>query len=191
MSRHIAAAFAGVLALSVFAASPALAGPPWIGIELPANPLNPTTRGMYLLVRSYHHGAVTQYPIRGTATGLVDGRRRSVTLEFARTDIPGAMALRKTWPDGGTWVLAINLAGEDGPTALVGVGADGTVRSINVPTQTRGGLTFGRKVTQQDIDAALSAVASADRRAPRDLGAAGALLLVPAAAGLLLARRHR
>lgn len=191
MSRHITAAFAGVLALSVFAASPLLAGPPWIGIELPANPLNPTTRGMYLLVRSYHHGAVTQYPIRGTATGLVDGRRRTVTLEFERTDIPGAMALRKTWPDGGSWVLAINLAGEDGPTALVGVGTDGTVRSINVPTQTRGGHTFGRKVTQQDIDAALSAVASGDRRAPRDLGAAGALLLIPAAAGLLVARRRR
>jgi hypothetical protein len=190
MLRRTALALAATTLLSTALARPAFAGPPWISIELPANPLNPTTRGMYLLVRSYHHGDVLQYPVTGTATGLVDGRKRRLPLSFERTNIPGVMALRQTWPAGGTWVLAINVAGEQGPTALVSVRSDGDVHAIKVPTQTRGGTTYGRKVTQQDVDAALSAVAAVDG-GRRDLGAASALLLVPAAAGLLLVRRRQ
>ena len=60
MFRRLAA-FAAPLVLAALTASPALAGPPWLSIELPANPLNSTTRGMYLLVRTYHHGTVTQF----------------------------------------------------------------------------------------------------------------------------------
>ena len=33
----------------------ALIGPPWISIEYPANPLDPSTRGGYLLVHTFHH----------------------------------------------------------------------------------------------------------------------------------------
>lgn len=191
MLRRTALTLATTALLSTALASPALAGPPWISIELPANPLNPTTRGMYLLVRSYHHGDVMQYPVTGTATGLVDGQKRRLPLTFERTNIPGVMALRQTWPAGGTWVLAINVAGDEGPTALVSVRADGDVHAIKVPTQTKGGHTYGRKVTQQDVDAALNAVASLNDTGTRDLGAASALLLVPAAVGLLLARRRQ
>lgn len=176
--------------LSVSAASVASAGPPWISIELPANPLNATSRGAFLLVRSYHHGDAMQYPIEGTAIGMVNGERRTLALKFDRTNIPGVLALRRSWPTEGTWVLAINAGGDEGPTALVGIGADGDVRSVNVPTQTRDGHTFGRKVTAGDIDATLRAVAMepGDRGG---LGAAGAILLVPVAAGILFARRRQ
>ena len=38
-------------------AAPALAkGPPWISIELPANPYDQTMRGAFLLVHAFHHG---------------------------------------------------------------------------------------------------------------------------------------
>ena len=176
--------------LSAAVTAPAHAGPPWVSIELPANPLNSTTRGMFLLVRSYHHADAITMPVTGTATGMVDGARRQVRLSFERTNIPGVYGVRQNWP-AGTWVLAINVAGEEGPTALVSISADGQVRGVNVPTQTRNGTTFGRKVTQKDVDAALSAVAALDQPASRDLGAAGAALLVPVAAGLVLARRRR
>ena len=188
---HRTALSLGALAfLSLTLASPAFAGPPWVSIELPANPLNPTTRGMYLLVRTYHHGTGVQSPVTGTATGLIDGARRSLPLTFERTNIPGVMALRQTWPAGGVWVLAIGVGDHEGPTALVSIRADGDVHSIKVPTQNREGYIMGRKVTQQDIDAALRKVAAADGNAARELGAAGALLLLPAAAGLLVIRRR-
>jgi hypothetical protein len=176
--------------LSAAVTSPAHAGPPWVSIELPANPLNSTTRGMYLLVRSYHHADAIVMPVTGTATGMVDGARRQIRLTFERTNMPGVYGLRQSWP-AGTWVLAITVAGEEGPTALVSIAADGQVHGVNVPTQTRNGTTFGRKVTQKDVDAALSAVAALDQPVTRDLGAASALLLVPVAAGLLVARRRR
>ena len=71
--RRTAFILAAAALFSAAIASPALAGPPWISIELPANPLNATTRGMYLLVRSYHHADATAMPVTGTATGMVDG----------------------------------------------------------------------------------------------------------------------
>lgn len=188
--RRTAFTLAAAALLSAALASPALAGPPWISIELPANPLNATTRGMYLLVRSYHHADATAMPVTGTATGMVDGVRRQLPLTFERTNIPGVVGLKQTWP-GGTWVLAINVAGDEGPTALVSIAADGQVHGVQVPTQTKGGHTYGRKVTQHDIDTALRTVAALDHAGPRNLGAAGAVLLVPAALGLMLARRRR
>jgi len=192
MSRRIATGLAAVVGLSLAPVAPLFAKPPWVGIELPANPFNRTTRGMYLLVRSYRHASVMEIPVRGNAIGLVDGQRRTVPLRFERTDMPGVMGLRKTWPGEGAWVLVINVGGEtDGSTALVGVASDGAVHSINVPTETRQGQVMGRKVTQQDIDAELRSVsATDDAGASRDLGAS-ALLLVPAAAGLIIARRRR
>lgn len=190
MFHRTALSLGAIALLSATLASPAFAGPPWVSIELPANPLNPTTRGMYLLVRTYHHGTVVQSAVSGTATGLVDGVRRSLPLTFERTNIPGVMALRQTWPAGGVWVLAIGVGDHEGPTALVSIRADGDVHAIKVPTQTREGYIMGRKVTQQDIDAALRKVAAADGNATRDLGAAGALLLLPVAAGLLVVRRR-
>ena len=191
MFRRTAAAVAASLVLGAVAASPAFAGPPWISIELPANPLNPTTRGMYLLVRSYHHASMMESPVIGTATGIMDGQRRTLNLQFEKTSMPGVLALRKTWPSSGSWVLAINVGGKEGPTALVGIGDNGKVRSIDVPTQTRNGHLFGRPVTQQDIDDALRAVAAAHGSRRTDLGAAAALLLVPIGAGLLARRRQQ
>ena len=179
-----------LLALTL-AAAPLHAGPPWISIELPANPLNATTRGMFLLVRSYHHGDAMQMPVRGTATGLVKGKRQTVTLTFERTNMPGVYALRKSWPSDGAWVLAMNVGGREGPTALVGVGSDGRVHSVDVPTQTEGRNTWGREVTEKDIDDALREVASigAPQEADR-AGLAGLALLLPITLGVAALRRR-
>ncbi|HEX6058177.1 MAG TPA: hypothetical protein VFZ11_04085, partial [Gemmatimonadaceae bacterium] len=64
------------------AAAPATAGPPWISIEYPANPLDRTTKGAYLLVHAFHHGTPVGLPVRGTAEGLVNGARRTIALDF-------------------------------------------------------------------------------------------------------------
>jgi hypothetical protein len=87
-------------------------------------------------------------------------------------------------------VLAITTgAGEGGVTALVGIGADGEVRSVKVPRRSAS-QPWGRPVTDQDINATLQAVAvgAPTSAVPR---AASLLLVLPLAAGVVLSRRHR
>jgi hypothetical protein len=178
------------LTLLAAAASPAFAGPPWISIELPANPLDPTTRDAFLVVHTYHHAQVMLSPLTGRAIGMVDGQRRTIELNFTKTSIGGAYALRRTWPAKGAWVLAINTGGDEGGvTALVGIGSDGEVRSVKVPRRSAS-QPWGRPVTDQDINATLEAVAlgTPAHGTPR---AAGLLLVLPLAAGLVLSLRHR
>jgi hypothetical protein len=190
MLRRTALLVPALLALPL-AAAPLHAGPPWISIELPANPLNPTTRGMFLLVRSYHHGDVMQMPVTGSATGLVDGKRQTVSLTFERTNMPGVYALRKTWPSDGAWVLAMNVGGKEGPTALVGIGADGRVHSVDVPTQSEGRNIWGREVTEKDIEDVLKQVAAVGAPEPADrAGLAGIAVLLPFALGIAALRRR-
>src|SRR2546430_17585756 len=88
-------------------ASPALAGPPWISIELPANPYDQTMRGAFLLVHAFHHGKSMGYIVTGTAAGIVNGARQSVPLEFTETSRDGVHALRPTWPTERTCRLVI------------------------------------------------------------------------------------
>ena len=72
------------------AAARTLSGPPWISIEHPVNPYDATTRDAFLLVHAFHHGTPQNFPVTGTAEGMVDGQRRTVNLEFTRTSRSGA-----------------------------------------------------------------------------------------------------
>src|SRR3989454_12444175 len=121
-------------------ASPALAkGPPWISIELPANPYDQTMRGAFLLVHAFHHGKSMGYIVTGTAEGIVNGARQSVTLEFTETSRDGVHALRRTWPTEGTWTLVIkaNQGPGDLATAVVELGPDGEVAAVSGPSMHR------------------------------------------------------
>jgi hypothetical protein len=165
----------------------ASAKPPWVSIELPANPMNRSMNGAYLLVHSYHVGQVAPIPLTGTATGMANGKRQVIALVFEQTDVNGVSAVRRTWPAEGTWVLAINAGGDIGPTALVSI-SDGVVRNVNVPTVTKNGFTTGRKVTQADVEQALKALAVTDEEAPAD-GRNAALALALAGLGVMVVRR--
>ena len=161
LSRFRAASFAGLFAAVL--ATPALAGPPWISIELPVNPYDQSMCGAFLLVHAFHHGTPVGFPIEGTAEGLVNGERRSVKLEFTATSRPGVYALKRMWPTEGTWTLVVKVIQEesDAATAVVELSADGEVASVRVPTQRRGGWTVPAQVSMSDIDAALRARAAA------------------------------
>jgi hypothetical protein len=154
----------GALATIPSPTTDAVVGPPWISIEYPANPLDRTTRGAYLLVHAFHHGTPVGLPVRGTAEGIVDGRRRTVTLEFASTSRPGVYALTRQWPAEGRWLLAITVTqgGTDaGATALVRLAADGAIASVEVPSRQENGYTIPTAVSRRDIERAVAAHAAA------------------------------
>lgn len=137
--------------------SAASAGPPWISIEHPVNPYDAATRGAFLVVHAYHHGTPTQFPVSGTAEGLVNGERKSVRLSFTRTSRPGAFALAKQWPGEGTWTLLVSITQgpRDSVTAVVELGAGGEVASVRVPTARRDGWVVPAAVAMPEVDASL------------------------------------
>jgi len=148
--------------LSVLLAAHALAGPPWISIELPANPYDQATRGAFLLVHAFHHGQPVGYLLTGTAEGIVNGERRSIKLEFSETTRDGVYALKRMWPTDGVWTLVIkaNQGPDDAATAVIELGAEGEVASIRVPVMQRGQWTVPAPVSLGEIDAALKARAA-------------------------------
>lgn len=143
-------------------AAPVSAGPPWISIEYPANPLDQSTRGAYLLVHAFHHGTPMQAPVRGTAEGLVSGERKTVALRFETTSRPGVYALRKQWSDTGVWTLIISVhqGEEDIAQALVEVAADGGISSVRVPTRREREWVIPRKITAQEVEQSLQSRAA-------------------------------
>jgi hypothetical protein len=156
-----------LLALLAIAAAPAIAGPPWMSIELPANPFDRTTRGAYAVVHTYHHDVEVPYIVVGTAEGLVNGQRRSVRLQAEPTGRTGSFAIRKNWTDDGVWVLKIGV--EDVEIGMaIGVGSDGQVSFVRVPTSRNGAP---RQVARAEVETMLRALA--EGRQPPMLAAAG------------------
>lgn len=152
MFRKLSLAALLVTGLPVAAA----AGPPWVSIELPANPWDQTTRGAFLLVHAFHHGLPIQVPVTGVAEGIVNGQRKSVTLTFDKASRPGVYALRNQWGTGGRWVLVITVSQheDDVAQAVVEISETGAVTAVRVPVRAdRDG--FPRRVTQAEVEAAL------------------------------------
>lgn len=190
-SLRTVALVAGLSAL----ASPAFAGPPWISAEFPSNPHETATRGAFLLVHTYHHGTPTQFPLTGTAEGLVNGRRQTLQLEIVATSKPGVYAVRFRPQGGGAWVLAFNLgSGDDGAGMIVAVGKDGQPTTAQVPSRSAEGgrWIIPRSLTPQDIDAALRTQVAVNGASPVDVGSnrvpVGALVALGLVLGIPLAR---
>jgi hypothetical protein len=160
------AAAAGTLAATTpripiaAAASSRLAGPPWISIEYPANPFDRSTRGAHLLVHAFYHGTPVNYPVSGTAEGVVAGERRSITLRFETTSRTGVYALRKQWPSEGAWTLVISVTQDDKERsgvaqALVELSPTGAVAAVQVPTAQYAEGAFPRRLTGEEIERAV------------------------------------
>lgn len=137
--------------------TPKPVGPPWISIEYPVNPYDQTTRDAFLLVHAFHHGEPMNFPVAGTAEGLVGGQRRSVKLDFQRTSRAGVYALRKQWSDEGVWTVLVSVAQgpEDKVWAVVELGTNGEVAKVRVPTRRQGNWTVPAQVVMADVEASL------------------------------------
>ena len=155
LPRPAALVLAAVASLCL--AASAAAGPPWISVEIPANPHDRSTRGALLVVRAYHHGTGTAYRVTGVAEGIVDGRRVSVPLEVARTAAAGVYAVGRPELEAGRWVLVLKLGdGNASATALVPLDSAGEVAGARVPSRrSADGWTIPREVSEADVEAAL------------------------------------
>jgi hypothetical protein len=166
MNRTLLRTFALVTALTLTAFSSALAGPPWIAIEYPANPFDQTSRDAFLTVRTYHHGDLMAKTVTGTAEGVVNGKRQSIALDIRPGSHAGMYVVRWQRPAVGKWVLVINSGyqGVTDATAVVEISPTGTVASVSVPTRAiANGWISPRPVAAAEIDALLQgrALASA------------------------------
>lgn len=186
-------------ALTLALAAAAHGGPPWISIELPANPHHATTRDASMLVRAYHHSSALNAALTGTAEGIVDGRRISLPLELRRTNQAGVYAVSTPLPKGGTWIMAITVSESESSTAtaLVTVDPRGRIVAVEVPSRkTRDGWTVPRRVEPDEIEAALRSarIAHSGAADPQHYGLALALPLLlfggVAVAGLSRVRRR-
>jgi hypothetical protein len=153
-------ALGSLLALTAFVKS----GPPWISIEYPANPYDSASRGAFLMVHAFHHGTPVNFPVAGTAEGLVNGARRTISLEFKNTSRPGVYALNKQWPTEGVWTLVIGVtqgAGEfNTASAVVELSPTGQVASVSVPTKQERGYLVPAAVSMANVEEALRARAA-------------------------------
>jgi len=152
---------AGLAAATVTTGDASMFGGPWISIESPVNPYEPSTRGALLLVNTFHHGTPVDMPVVGKAEGLVNGERKSVALTLSKSSRTGTQAVRNQWGDKGTWTLLLSVmpAGNDskGIQAVVDIESDGTVGRVTIP---RAGNST-RLLTAAEVDHALRARAGA------------------------------
>ena len=198
LARPVALAAVPLLA----AAAIAIAGPPWISLEYPPNRLDRETRGALALVRIYHHEHQGQFPVQGTAEGIVEGDRVSIPLKFTSVGNEGAWAAWGQIPEEGSWVLAIH--GTDGTSgtevSILAALADGNreIAFVKVPRSRDG--NWPRAASDRDVESMLrQAVVTAEVQGASPfraitigeaaMGFGGALLLFPF--GLAAVRRRR
>ena len=148
-------ALSSLLALTAFARS----GPPWISIETPVNPYDAATRDAFLLVHAFHHGTPVSFPVSGTAEGLVNGKRSTVSLELKTTSRPGVYALQKQWSNDGVWTLVLAVTQGQGEfntvKAVVELDREGRVASVDVPTTMRNNYRVPAPVSMDDVERGL------------------------------------
>jgi len=142
------------LAASLSLTVPAIAGGPWISVELPANPYS--SRDAYLVVHTYHHQDPAPYLVTGMAEGLVNNERRSLPMTINATDRGGTMAVMKTWPNEGVWVLKLGVDGT-AMNAAIGVSTSGEVAFVRVPTSRNGAP---RLLASSEVESMLRSLAA-------------------------------
>jgi hypothetical protein len=141
-----------LLALGTSVATPALAGPPWISIEVRPH------GGTFVFARTFHHGTPQGMPITGTAEGLVNGQRRTVNLRFDRTSEANVFGVSKNWGSDGVWVLNIGTVEEHGGAgSVVGVDRSGLPAFVRFPRTVEGA---SRIATSAEVEAMLRALAA-------------------------------
>ena len=142
--------------LTVAVGTTALAGPPWITVEIRPFGAN------LLVVHTFHHATPNPLQLRGTAEGLVNGRHESVPLRFELLpEASNAYGVAKTWGDSGVWVLNIATAEVAHFAAATAVMIDRNGNAtVAFPRQFDGQT---RAASNAEVTSMLKALAAGDR----------------------------
>jgi len=181
--------------------SSALAGGFQLAIEAPPQS-DPELKNAAMLVRTFGCHQPSDANVTATAEGLVAGKRQSVKLDLMPTS-KGVYAINQQWPTEGHWVVAITgLYAGHTSSALVKLGPGGKLEVTNGVKKHKTVQVVGRKLSADEIEAALQALAGNTARAelapdsPAEstfepggwiLATAGALFSV---AGFVVIKRH-
>lgn len=157
-ARRIAIPLGLPALLAVALAIPALACPPSLSVERPANASSRDARDAFVLVHAYQGCHPGQLTVSGSAEGLVGGERRTIPLEVWSTETPGLYRVPQQWPRQGVWVLRLVVTvGDSHATALVGINASGQVTTVRQPA--RDGRVI-RDPSDADVEALLRSLAA-------------------------------
>jgi hypothetical protein len=151
-------------------AATAFAGGFYLSVEVPEGATANQLKDAVLLVRPYGCHKPTDATLSAIAEGIVNGERRTLPLEMAY-DQAGAYAIKRQWPSGGSWVLAIT-GDYNGHTCtlIVDLGPNGKVHPNTRldPGDKKGphARLIPRKATTAEIDSALKMVTGGISRVP-------------------------
>jgi len=179
----------------------ALAGGFQLAIEAPPQS-DPELKNAAMLVRTFGCNQPSDATVTATAEGLVAGKRQSMKVDLVPTS-KGVYAINQQWPSEGHWVVAITgLYGGHTSSALVKLGPGGKLEVTNGVKKHKTVQVVGRKLSAEEIDAALQTLAGNTARAELNtdssaestfepggwiLATAGALFSL---AGFVVIKRH-
>ena len=124
-----------VLSAATRPSTPSFGGP-WISIEAPVNPYDQATRGALMLVHTFHHGTRVDLPLVGKAEGLVEGERKSVSLDLVKSSQVGTRAVRNEWGSKGIWTVVLTASeGQADIQPVSEINTDGSVGKISMPSK--------------------------------------------------------
>jgi hypothetical protein len=141
-----------------------LFGPPNIKIKAVTNPAAAPVKGAVFMIAAGHHGSPEGIVVTGRAEGGVAGKRVSHSLTLTPAASTGVYGVTRQWDAGQPWVLVFTVSttvhdSNGVAEAAVRVAADGRVLGIDYPMgKLASGYPWPRKVTAQEIDAALTAM---------------------------------
>ncbi len=153
--------------LWIIAATPALAGPPWIRVQLPADHTAGVARGGFLVLRTMHRGEQAWLPeVYGTAWSLRGDTLAAESLIVERTDSAGLYLVRRT---GGGGPAVLNVVGVEhhfGAGVVVAVDASGRPLWVVTPRTATG---VSRAATPRELRRLLASLTAGQTPAdPRD-----------------------
>ncbi|MEP7346067.1 MAG: hypothetical protein ABI877_12400 [Gemmatimonadaceae bacterium] len=144
-----------------------LFGPPSIKVETVTNPADAAVKGAVFMIVARHHVSADSVEVTARAEGVIAGARVSRVLTLTPTARTGVFGVKRQWDEAQPWVLVFTVASKahdkDGVAeAVVRLSAGGRVLGIDYPMgKLAGGYPWPRKVTAEEIDAALTTMGKA------------------------------
>lgn len=143
--------------LAIAAAVPLMAGGFVLQIGKPSANPEAQAKNAVLVVRGYSCADQEKTTVRGTAEGIVNGKRESVALKLIPLSAQSTYAVPQQWPSDGKWVVTFTMMNPHfgQQSALVKVDG-GTVDWAGISR-------LSHAATKEDVEAALNTAVAMNR----------------------------